>query len=172
MTATLFIRTLSALLLLCFTSISHSEELHREAPQCALTSLNDSQPLNLQQFKGKVVYVDFWASWCGPCAKSFPFMNQLDNELKRQGLEVIGINLDEEIEEAKQFLQQTPASFAIAKDLDKKCAKDFGVKAMPSSYLIDRKGVIRNEHLGFRPGEAEEFKLLVEQLLAEKPVMP
>ncbi len=172
MTQTLFIRLISALLLICFTNTSNSEEVHKEVPQCPLTSFNDTQSLNLQQFKGKVVYVDFWASWCGPCAKSFPFMNQLDNELKGQGLEVIGINLDEEIEEAKQFLQQTPASFTIAKDLDKKCAKDFGVKAMPSSYLIDRKGVIRHEHLGFRPGEAEEFKLLVEQLLAEKPVIP
>jgi peroxiredoxin len=65
-------------------------------------------------------------------------MNQLDKELKGHGLEVIGINLDEEIEEANQFLQQTPASFSIAKNADQKCAKDFGVKAMPSSYLIDR----------------------------------
>ncbi|MCX7100653.1 MAG: TlpA disulfide reductase family protein [Methylobacter sp.] len=153
-----------------FTSPAYATAINREAPSCALTELTEKHALNLQQFQGKVIYVDFWASWCGPCAKSFPFMNQLDSELKQQGLEVIGINLDEEIEEAKQFLQQTPASFTIAKDADQKCAKDFGVKAMPSSYLIDRKGIIRHEHLGFRPGEAEEFKLLVEQLLAENPV--
>lgn len=144
----------------------------REAPNCTLTLLTDTRPLNLQQYKGKVIYVDFWASWCGPCVKSFPFMNQLDSELKQQGLEVIGINLDEDIEEAKQFLQQTPASFTTAKDPAQQCAKDFGVKAMPSSYLVDRNGTIRHAHLGFRPGEAEDFRVLVEQLLAEKAEVP
>ena len=165
-------RLSSLLILIIFATKVCATESVRETPGCALTFLTDTRTLNLQQYKGKVVYVDFWASWCGPCVKSFPFMNQLDSELKQQGLEVIGINLDEEIEEAKQFLQQTPASFTVAKDPDQKCAKDFGVKAMPSSYLIDRNGTIRHEHLGFRPGEAEEFRVLVEQLLAEKALVP
>jgi thiol-disulfide isomerase/thioredoxin len=149
-------------------STSNASELSHEAPQCALTSLNDTQRLDLQQFKGKVVYVDFWASWCGPCAKSFPFMNELDRDLKDRGLQLIGINLDEEVAEAKLFLDKYPANFIIATDADKQCAKNFGVKAMPSSYLVDRNGVIRYTHLGFRPGEAEEFRVLVEQLLSEK----
>ncbi|MEI6269422.1 MAG: TlpA disulfide reductase family protein [Methylococcaceae bacterium] len=168
----LIIRLSRALLLFSLATTAYAGELPRETPNCALTSLNDTQPLNLQQFRGKVVYVDFWASWCGPCAQSFPFMNDLDRDLKDQGLQVIGVNLDENIDEAKQFLDKRPASFITAVDAEQQCAKNFDVKAMPSSYLIDRKGVIRHVHLGFRPGEAEEFRILVEQLLAEKPVAP
>ena len=172
MTKKLFIRLISALLLLCFTNASHSEEVHREAPPGTLISLNDSQPLNyLQQFKGKVVYVDFWASWCGPCAKSFPFMNDLDRDLKSKGLQVIGVNLDENIEDAKQFLTEQPANFIIGTDSNQECAKKFDVKAMPSSYLINKNGVIKQIHLGFRPDEALEFRTLVEQLLAENPTV-
>ena len=138
-------------------------------PDCALTSLADKQSFSLQQFKGKVIYVDFWASWCGPCAKSFPFMNELSRDLKDKGLEVIGINLDELSADAQSFLGRYPANFTIAAANNGQCAKDFGVKAMPSTYLVDRKGTVRHVHLGFRAGEAMELRALVEQLLAEIP---
>ena len=144
-------------------------EIGSKAPDCALTSINDTQRYDLQQFHGKVLYVDFWASWCPPCAKSFPFLNDLDRDLKDSGLQVIGVNLDQTPEDAKTFLAKYPANFTVAADANEKCAKDFDVKAMPSSYLIDRNGVIRHVHLGFRAGEAKELRVLAEQLLAEKP---
>ncbi len=136
-------------------------------PDCVLTATGDSAGYKLKQFQGKVLYVDFWASWCGPCAKSFPFLNHLDHEFKDRGLQVIGINLDEKPGDAQDFLSQYPAQFMIAADAGQQCATDFGVKAMPSSYLVDRSGHIRHIHLGFKAGAAEELKAVVEQLLAE-----
>ncbi|GAB6140753.1 TlpA disulfide reductase family protein [Methylosoma difficile] len=140
------------------------------AAQCELTSWADQQKQTLAQFKGKVVYVDFWASWCGPCAKSFPFLNQLDNDLKAKGLQILGVNLDEDKAAAQAFLDKYPASFSIVSDSGEQCARSFAVKGMPSSYLIDKKGLIRHVHLGFRPSEAEEVRALIEQLLAEDAV--
>lgn len=142
-------------------------DVGRPAPNCALSSLDNREKYDLQHFKGKVVYVDFWASWCGPCVQSFPYMNKLDKDLKDKGLQVLGVNLDENPEDAKTFIGNTPSAFLVAADTDGQCAKDFGVKAMPSSYLVDRNGVIREVHYGFRPGEAKEFRGKVERLLAE-----
>lgn len=144
-------------------------EIGGKAPDCKLAPLNNTQNYDLQQFHGKVLYIDFWASWCPPCAKSFSFLNDLDRDLKESGLQVIGVNLDQAPEDAKVFLAKYPANFTVAADVDEKCANDFDVKAMPSSYLVDRNGVIRHVHLGFRPGEAKELRVLAEQLLAEKP---
>jgi thiol-disulfide isomerase/thioredoxin len=132
-----------------------------------LKSLGEESPINMGQFKGKVVYVDFWASWCTPCARSFPFMNDLDREFHDRGLIVLAINLDEKLEDAQAFLAKHPASFALAADPSGQCPRDFGVRGMPSSYLVDRQGMIRHVHLGFRAGEAEKLRALVEQLLAE-----
>ncbi len=159
---------LSAMLVLSPFKIVKAEETGRKAPNCKLTSLDGAHQYNLEQFHGKVLYVDFWASWCGPCMKSFPFLNKLGHELGDLGLQVIAVNLDEIPEDAQGFLARNPAHFTVATDTTGQCAKDFGVKAMPSSYLVDRNGVIRHLHLGFRPGEAEEFRTLVEQLLAER----
>ncbi len=164
-----FFYAFSFILYCLLTTVEAAEKL-TEAPNCELSSFEDSKQIDLKKFKDKVLYVDFWASWCEPCAKSFPFMNELNHDLKEQGLQVIGVNLDENLNEAKLFLEKNPANFATATDTDQQCAKKFGLKAMPSSYLVDRSGVIRQVHLGFRPGEAKEFRVLVEQLLAEKPV--
>lgn len=138
------------------------------APDCALSPMDGGQASSLSQYRGNVVYVDFWASWCGPCAKSFPFLNELHGQLKDQGLTVVGVNLDENATDAKAFLAKYPASFNIASDTSKQCAKDFDVKAMPSSYIVDRKGIVHHVHLGFRPGEAQEIRGLVEKLLGDK----
>jgi thiol-disulfide isomerase/thioredoxin len=161
-------RLVAVLILTVATEVAPALEKTMPMPACELQGLADSQSLDLKQFHGKVIYVDFWASWCGPCVKSFPYMNQLIKDLKGQGLEVIGVNLDENPEDAKTFLETNRADFIIAADKEEKCAREFAVKGMPSSYLIDRNGMIRYDHLGFRPGEAEEFRGLVEKLLAEK----
>lgn len=158
---------LCALLTLNPWATAVAAELGGKAPDCALTSISDAKHYDLQQFRGKVLYVDFWASWCPPCAESFPFLNELHSDLKDRGLQVIGVNLDQASEDAKVFLGKYPANFTVATDVDEKCAKDYDVKAMPSSYLVDRNGVIRHIHLGFRSGEAKELRTLVEQLLAE-----
>lgn len=135
------------------------------SPKCVLAPLGGGAGKDLKQYQGKVVYVDFWASWCGPCAQSFPFMNQMHKDLNKKGLEIIGVNLDEEPEEAKGFLAKTPAQFTILADGSGQCPQNFGVKAMPSSYLIDREGVVRHVHLGFKGSESAQLRQQVEALL-------
>ena len=149
---------------------SHAADIQpgATAPNCKLTALDGAGGRDLDQYKGKVVYVDFWASWCGPCAQSFPFMNKMHGDLQAKGLEIVGVNLDEEPAEAKAFLEKTPAKFAVMADASGACPQDFGVKAMPSSYLIDRKGVVRHVHLGFKPSEASQLREQVNSLLDEK----
>lgn len=137
------------------------------APNCSLASLTDTQRHELSDIRAKVRYVDFWASWCGPCAQSFPFMNAMTQEFRERGLQIVGINVDEHADAARTFLQQHPADFRILADATGGCPKSFKVMGMPSSYLIDRNGVIRYVHIGFRPGETGELRKQVEKLLAE-----
>ena len=164
-------KIIGLVVVLMLTAVSHNLyaiEVGANAPDCTLTSMADKQNLSLSQYQGKVLYVDFWASWCGPCAKSFPFLNELHKQLQAQGLQIVGVNLDENTDDAQAFLAKFPASFVVAADVSKQCAKDFEVKAMPSSYLIDRKGAVHHIHLGFKPGEAQEIRALTEKLLSEK----
>ncbi len=151
-----------------FISSLHAAEVGQKVPHCQLTSLATEQNFDFQPLVGKVLYVDFWASWCPPCAKSFAFLNAINHELKAQGLEVAVVNLDEQVDDAKAFLTEHPTNFSVLVDATKQCAKDFDVQAMPSSYLIDRKGVIRQVHLGFKDDDAQALRTQIEQLLAEK----
>jgi peroxiredoxin len=96
-------------------------------------------------------------------------MNQLHTDLHSQGLEVVAVNLDEELVDAQTFLTQNPPQFTVVADVDQHCARLLALKAMPSTYLIDRKGIIRATHLGFRAGEAAEFRKTVEAVLKEAP---
>lgn len=143
-------------------------EAGNSIPNCLLSPIGSNQTTRLNQYKGKVLYVDFWASWCGPCAQSFPFLNELHQQLKDQDLQIVGVNLDENADDAKAFLEQNPASFTVLADTSKQCAQDFAVKAMPSSYIIDRKGIVHRVHMGFRSGDAQELRQLLDKLLAEK----
>jgi len=161
---------LTLLGLLSIASLQAAEVGQQLSP-CSISKLSNSkQPIVMNEFAGKVLYLDFWASWCPPCAKSFPFLNKLHQQYHHEGLQIVGINLDESVADAEKFLTQYPAEFTIASDLTKQCAEDLGVAAMPSSYIIDRKGVIRYIHLGFRAGETQALEEKVQQLLAE-PVL-
>lgn len=162
-------RRIIALLFFALLPLSTTSALDKgdALADCDLTSIGDNRLHPLRQFQGKVLYLDFWASWCAPCAKSFPFLNGLNSKLKDRGLQIIGINLDEDAEDAKRFLVDFPPNFTVVTDGNQQCAQNYDVKAMPSSYLIDRKGIIRHVQLGFRAGEGEELEQLMEQLLAE-----
>ncbi|PXW84934.1 thiol-disulfide isomerase/thioredoxin [Nitrosomonas sp. Nm84] len=161
------ITILISIILSLFSTVSHAEHLDQTSSSCHLTTLDGSSTYDLQELKGKVVYMDFWASWCPPCAKSFPFLNQLNSDLKDKGLHVIGVNLDEKIADAQDFLAKHPAGFSIVADPSKQCAKGLEVMAMPTSYLIDRQGNIRHVHQGFLPGESEKLRALITQLVME-----
>ncbi len=156
--------------LICLLTVSGSAQAADEAalaPDCTFAGFESATERTLSQYRGKVVYLDFWASWCGPCLESFPFMNRLHSQLQDKGLVVLAVNLDENLEDGAQFLAQHRVDFAAAVDSGQECAKKFQLKAMPSSFLIDRNGRIRARHLGFRAGEAEQFGKQVEQLLDE-----
>jgi len=121
--------------------------------------------ISMQDLKGQVVYVDFWASWCGPCVKSFPWMNNIQQKYSGKGLKIIAVNVDVERELATEFLQNHPAQFSIAFDSEGKLAELFEVKGMPSSYLIDRNGNIVFTHVGFRASKLDEYEGHIQQLL-------
>jgi thiol-disulfide isomerase/thioredoxin len=117
------------------------------APAFSLPGI--AAPINLNAYLGKVVYLDFWASWCGPCKKSFPWMNKLQAKYAAKGLQVIAVNLDADQADAKQFLETTPAMFDIAFDPKGMVAQQYHVKGMPTSLLIGRDGKIVEQHAGF-----------------------
>ena len=160
-----------ALLLGLSLSNAHAVKQGDALPACVLDALLDkNQHFDLQALRGKVMYVDFWASWCAPCAKSFPFLNALQEKYADKGLQVLAINMDEQPAASLDFLKQHPAQFSLASDLLGQCAENFAVEAMPSSYIVDKKGIVRHVHVGFRPDEAEPLHGLLEKLLAEKSV--
>ncbi len=123
--------------------------------------------MNLKDFRGRVVYLDFWASWCKPCIKSFPWMQTLHETYRDQGLEVIAINLDENRALAEAFLEKVKVDFIVAFDQTGDSAKDYRLKGMPTSYLIDRDGNLVASHIGFRTKDKPKLEQAVQQFLSE-----
>jgi cytochrome c biogenesis protein CcmG/thiol:disulfide interchange protein DsbE len=123
------------------------------------------EAFDLAPLKGRVVYLDFWASWCAPCRESFPFMNHLQRELGPHGLVVIGVNVDRNRADAQQFLRNHPAEFRILFDPNGELPERFGVRGMPTSILIDRSGQITLRHEGFFVKDRDTLTQQVETLL-------
>lgn len=122
--------------------------------------------LDLEQYRGKVVVVDFWASWCVPCRRSFPWLNRMQEKYAGDGLVVVGVNLDQDAKEAEAFLNEFPARFTIITDPDGILARKFDVMAMPSSYVIGRNGEIAKRHLGFKVKKQDEYEAAIAATLA------
>lgn len=134
----------------------------------ALSDLPPNNRLDLSEFRGKVVILDFWASWCVPCRRSFPWLNAMNAKYSGDGLVIIGVNLDQEPQEAADFLEEFPARFQIRYDPDGILAKQFDVRAMPSSYVLGRDGQTRAQHLGFKVRRQDEYEAAIVAALQEE----
>lgn len=133
------------------------------APAPALSLLDaQGELVTLDKLRGQVVYVDFWASWCGPCLRSFPFMNDLQARYGSRGLAIVAVNVDRQRADAERFLRQAPAHFRIVFDAAGVTPQAWGVKAMPSSFIVDAAGRIAQVETGF----LDERKAAIETRIA------
>jgi thiol-disulfide isomerase/thioredoxin len=156
----------AVLLLACHGALA--VEAGGAAPALALPRLDDpAASLALASFRGKVVYVDFWASWCVPCRLSMPALEGFYRERRDQGFVVVGVNKDVSAEDARRFLGKVAVSFPLVADPGDAAARGFDVKAMPSGYLVDRKGIVRKVHRGFTGETAGELRGEIDALMKE-----
>lgn len=123
--------------------------------------------VQLSALRGKVVYLDFWASWCGPCRQSFPWMNEIQAKLGPRGLQVVGVNVDARTPDAERFLAEVPARFTVAFDPKGETPRRYAIKGMPTSVLIGADGRIRFVHSGFRPEDRAALEAQLQQALAQ-----
>ena len=137
------------------------------APDFKLPGTKDA--VQLSALSGRVVYLDFWASWCGPCKQSFPWMNALQARFAAQGLKVVAVNVDAQAAEARQFLASNPANFDVAFDAAGDTPHRYAIKGMPTSVLIGPDGKVLWVHAGFRAEDRAELESQIAQALARFP---
>jgi thiol-disulfide isomerase/thioredoxin len=159
---------------LLFTCLAHAVEVGAEAPAFSLPKLGaeaSDTSIDLADFRGKVVYVDFWASWCAPCQVSIPLLSELRNNYAEQGLafEVVAINVDSDPADGTDFLLDVPVQYVVLSDPEGKTPALYGVKGMPTSYLVDKAGKVRLVHSGFKRSDIDMIADEVQKLLAETP---
>jgi len=130
---------------------------------------NGTGTYQLESTLRRVTYLDFWASWCGPCRISLPALNEVYKELQDRGVDVIAVSVDVVEEDALDFLQRYRVTYPVLIDTQGDVAKAYGVDGMPSGYLIDRSGVIRDVHRGFRRGDEAMIRQRILALLETGP---
>jgi len=152
--------------LFAFVLLSHNSfAAVSQAPEIDLPGVDGS--VTLEQFKGKVVYVDFWASWCKPCIQSFPWLHDIKENYSAKGFEVVAINLDKDQALAEEFLKVMDVNFVVAFDESGDTASRYKLKGMPSSYLIGRDGKLYAAHIGFREKDKAKLEQGIKQLLTK-----
>lgn len=138
------------------------------APEVELIQMPaDGNSASLSSLRGNVVYLDFWASWCGPCRLSFPQLEAMRTELEPRGFEVFAINVDEFIEDAMIFLEELPVSYPVVHDATGATPTQWGILGMPTGFLIDRKGIVRKIHTGYRKSDGAALRAEILSLLEE-----
>ena len=149
------------------TTVARAADVGAKAPALALPTAS-GETVTLEGLRGKVVYVDFWASWCGPCRKSFPWMADMQKKYGASGFTVVAVNVDKKRPDAERFLQSTPAQFTVVYDPAGATPATWSVKAMPSSFLVDAKGNLAFVESGFRDENIPELEGRIKALVAAK----
>ena len=153
------------LLCLLLMNISSAADVSK-APAINLPAIEGE--VDLVQLQGKVVYLDFWASWCDPCRESFPWMAEMKEKYGDQGFEVVAVNLDKERALADKFLNKMKLNFVVAFDASAESAEKYGLRGMPGSYLIGRDGSIQASHLGFIDKDKAKLEAVIKILLLQQ----
>jgi thiol-disulfide isomerase/thioredoxin len=125
-------------------------------------------PIDLGEFRGRVLYLDFWASWCAPCRQSFPWMEAMKETYGAQGLCVVAVNLDRHKADAERFIAKFHPTFDVRFDPQGEAAEHFKVQGMPTGLIIDRRGMVRYTHIGFRPVDRTAYEGQLREVLAAK----
>lgn len=136
------------------------------APDFTLKS-NSGPNIRLSELRGEVVLINFWASWCGPCRQEMPILDDLHKQYKALGFTVLGVNVEENSQQARKLLKDIPVSFPVLFDDSSVVSKQYDVIAMPSTVLIDRNGNMRYLHKGYKPGLEEVYLEQVRELIRE-----
>jgi peroxiredoxin len=154
-----------AMLVVLLSALLFAEEVGPVAkvgPDFTLKDVKTGKPVSLSDFKGKVVIVDFWATWCGPCCKAMKFYEELFREKRKDGLVVLAISIDQREEKLSNFLKKRPVSFPVLYDPEKTLMEKYGVLRIPTTFIIDKNGKIQNKYVGI---VEKVVKSRVEELL-------
>ncbi len=136
-------------------------------PDGAFTVETDAGLFDSAEHKGEVIYLDFWATWCPPCLQSFPWMSEMQRKYADKKLRVLAVSIDIEHELIEEFTSRVETGFAIGYDPKGTLANQFGVRAMPTAFVIDRKGRIAETHAGFNEQRKPEFEEKLSLVLNE-----
>jgi len=148
------------------TSYAASEKLSGKAANFTLKS-RSGKNIKLSELRGEVVMLNFWASWCGPCRKEMPLLEKIHKKYKRLGFTLLGVNVEENSSDAKNYLKDVNVTFPILFDRTQKTSKLYDVSAMPTTILIDRNGNKRFIHKGYKAGYENDYKKQIKKLLRE-----
>ena len=148
------------------TSLASSGLEGQSAPDFALKS-STGENLRLSEYRGDVVMINFWATWCGPCRQEMPLLDELYSRYKRVGFNLLGVNIDDDSRRAMQMIEELGVKFPVLFDSNKEVSKLYEVEAMPVTVLVDREGNVRYVHHGYKPGYEDKYLDQVRSLLRE-----
>ena len=161
-----FSRCFFVLLVGLFTAEAFAVGLQEEAPDFMLKSL-DGANLRLEEYRGQVVLINFWASWCGPCRQEMPLLDRLHHRYEDTGFAVLGVNVEGDADGAQEIVDKTNVTFPILIDDGQRVSELYSLEAMPSTVIVDRDGVVRYIHRGYKPGDEAKYVEVVKALIRE-----
>lgn len=168
MNATRQLPATALLALLACVSLSGATGTMPAAPDFRLANRAGGET-TLADLRGQVVMINFWASWCGPCRQEFPALDEMYRKYKPMGFTMVGINVESEKSDAERFLGSRPVTFPILFDPQNAVSGSYGVKAMPTTVLVDRQGRLRWQHMAYQPGDEAKYIEQIRTMVREKP---
>jgi peroxiredoxin len=148
------------------SSLASSGLEGQTAPDFALKS-STGENLRLSEYRGDVVMINFWATWCGPCRQEMPLLDELYSRYNRVGFNLLGVNIDDDSRRAMQMVEELGVNFPVLFDARKEVSKLYEVEAMPVTVIVDRQGTVRYVHHGYKPGYEEKYLDQIRSLLRE-----